>query len=93
MPCFFALLALIAPRLVILLLWLFTGWFSGLFATALWPILGFVFLPTTLLWYTAVEHWFGGAWTLWPVVGLVFALMIDVSPSSGRRRRKSSRHA
>lgn len=86
MPCLFALAALIAPRLVILMLWLFTGWFRGVFDTVLWPILGFIFLPTTLLWYTAVQQWFGGNWTLWPIVGLVIALAIDVSPARGRRR-------
>jgi hypothetical protein len=26
-------------------------------------------------------------WSLWPIVGLVIALMIDVSPAKGRRRR------
>ncbi len=88
MGCVLVLFALIAPRLVIVLLWLFTHWFRGLFETALWPILGFLFLPTTLLWYTMVQHWFGGQWTLWPIVGLVIALMIDVSPARGRRRRR-----
>jgi hypothetical protein len=56
--------------------------FDGL----LWPIVGFIFLPTTLLWYSAVLRWFDGEWTLWPIVGLVIALMIDVSPAGGRRR-------
>ena len=87
MPCLFVFLALLTPRLVVALLWLFTAWFEGLFDTMLWPILGFIFLPTTLLWYTAVQHWFDGQWTLWPVVGLVIALMIDVSPAGGRRTR------
>ncbi len=87
MPCLLALLALITPRLVIVLLWLFTGWFR-VFNTLLWPVLGFIFLPTTLLWYTAVQHWFGGQWTLWPVVGLVVALLIDMSPASHRRKRR-----
>jgi hypothetical protein len=86
MPCIVALLALIAPRLVIVVLWFLTTWFRGMFPTLLWPIVGFVFLPTTLLWYSVVQHWFGGQWTLWPVVGLVVALLIDVSPASGRRR-------
>jgi hypothetical protein len=86
MPCLFALLALLAPRVVVCLLWFFTTWFSGMFSTLLWPILGFIFLPTTLLWYSAVQHWFAGQWTLWPIVGLVIALAIDVSPASGRRR-------
>ena len=87
MPCLLTLVALAAPRLVIACLWLLTSWFRGIFPSLLWPILGFVFLPTTLLWYTAVQHWFGGQWTLWPIVGIVIALLIDVSPASGRRRR------
>jgi hypothetical protein len=89
MPCLFALLALTMPRLGIALLWFLTGWFRGMFDSALWPILGFVFLPTTLLWYSAVQHWFGGVWSLWPVVGLIVALMIDISPASGRRRARA----
>ncbi len=87
MPCLFAVFALMTPRLVIIILWLFTSWFAGLFETALWPVLGFIFLPTSLLWYTAVQHWFGGEWTLWPIVGIVIALMIDLSPASGKRRK------
>jgi hypothetical protein len=86
MPCLLALLALAVPRLVIVLLWLFSTWFTGMFASWLWPVLGFLFLPTTLLWYSAVQHWWGGTWSLVPIVGLVIALLIDVSPSSGRRR-------
>lgn len=85
MPCLLALLALAVPRVVIFLLWFLTGWFQGIFATILWPVLGFIFLPTTLLWYTAVQHWFGGHWGLWPVIGIVIALMIDISPARGRR--------
>ena len=87
MPCLFAILALATPRLVIAILWFLTTWFRGMFDNILWPLLGFVFLPTTLLWYTAVQHWFAGQWTLWPVVGLVAELAIDVSPASGRRAR------
>jgi hypothetical protein len=89
MPCLLALLALAVPRVVILLLWFFTSWFQGVFSTILWPILGFIFLPTTLLWYTAVQHWFGGHWGLWPVIGIVIALLIDLSPARGRRARES----
>ena len=88
MPCFIALLALLAPRLVIAVLWFLTTWFRGMFDTLLWPILGFVFLPTTLLWYSVVLRWFNGQWTLWPIVGLIVALMIDISPAGGRRRAR-----
>lgn len=87
MPCLLVLIALCIPRVVIGLLWFFSTWFNGIFATPLWPLLGFIFLPTTLLWYTAVVHWFGGQWTLIPLIGIVIALLIDLSPAGGRRRR------
>ena len=86
MPCLVALLALAMPRLTVALLWFFTSWFRGMFDTLFWPILGFLFLPTTLLWYTAVQHWFNGQWTLWPAVGLVFAVLFDLSPGSGKKK-------
>lgn len=86
MPCLLVLFALITPRLVVALLWFFSRWFTGMFPSLLWPVLGFIFLPTTLLWYSAVQHWWGGHWSLWPVVGIVIALMIDLSPTRHRRR-------
>lgn len=91
MPCFLVALALLAPRAAVALLWFFSRWFDGLFSSLLWLIVGFVFLPTTLLWYSAVHHWFGGAWTLWPVVGLVVALVIDLAPVREHRRFRSRR--
>jgi hypothetical protein len=57
----------------------------------LWPILGVIFLPTTLIWYSIVQHWFGGTWSTWPIIGLVIALLIDVSPFKGRRERREAR--
>ncbi len=87
MPCLAVLLALMVPRLLIVLLWFFTDWFVGMFDTLLWPILGLIFLPTSLLWYSAVINWFGGEWTLVPIIGIVIALLIDLSPAEGGRRR------
>jgi len=86
MPCLAVIITLLAPRLAILLLWLLTGWFHGVFLGILWPLLGFCFLPTTLLWYSAVHHWFGGHWSLIPLAGLVIAVLIDISPARGRRQ-------
>lgn len=90
MPCLLLALILLAPRLAVALLWYFTHWFDGLFSSLLLPIIGFLVAPTTLLWYSAVHHWFGGRWTLWPVIGLVVALAIDLS-ALGHRRFSSRR--
>jgi len=88
MPCLLTLLALVAPRFVLVLLWLVSDWFAGVFDTVLWPVLGFIFLPTTLLWYVAVQHWFGGEWTVWPIVGIIIAMLVDLSPAKGAKRRE-----
>ncbi|MGH7712519.1 MAG: hypothetical protein ACREOG_14610 [Gemmatimonadaceae bacterium] len=85
MPIIAAVVALIAPRILILALWFFSAWFGGMFDSLLWPILGLIFAPTTLLWYSAVQHWFVGIWSTWPVVGMVIAVLLDLSPASGRR--------
>jgi len=90
MPCLVVLLALVTPRLLIFLIWFFTHWFRGMLPNVIVLILGFVFLPMTLLWYTAVQHWFAGHWTFWPVAGMVLALMMDVSAARPRRRWRVS---
>jgi len=45
-------------------------------------------LPVTTLWYSAVQHWFNGYWDIIPIAGLVIALLIDISPTRYRRRRR-----
>jgi hypothetical protein len=87
MPCLLTLLALMVPRFVIVVLWFLTTWFEGVFASLLWPVLGFVFLPTTLLWYSAVHNWYGGQWGTWQVVVLVLAVLTDLSPAKGRSKK------
>ena len=88
MPFLLVIVALIAPRLVLFLMWSLSTWPRGMFDTLLWPILGFILLPTTLLCYIVVQHWFGGHWTLWPVVAIVIALLIDLSPARGSHWRR-----
>ena len=81
MPCLLAVFALATPRLVLLFLWFLTGWFRGMFDSVLWPIVGFLLAPTTLLWYSAVEHWYGGSWGTWQLVGVGVALLLDGVPA------------
>jgi len=88
MPCLFAAIALIAPRLLMAYLWFFTHWFYGVFDSVLWPILGFIFAPTSLLWFTVVHNAWNGEWGTLQIVGMVIAVMIDLSPSSGKKKRR-----
>ena len=86
MSCLAVLFALMVPRVTIACLWFFTTWFLGIFDTLLWPILGVLFAPFTLLWYSAVHNWWGGHWGLWQIVGLVVAILFDLSPSRAKRK-------
>jgi hypothetical protein len=85
-PCLLVLIALIAPRVVIAVLALMTTWFEGMFANLLWPILGFLFLPTTLLWYSVVQNYYDGVWGGLQILVLIVAVIIDISPASAKRR-------
>jgi hypothetical protein len=88
MPCLFALIALITPRLVIVVLWLLSDWFTGVFDDFILPVIGFLFAPTTLLWYSAVQNWYGGEWGTMQIIVAVIALIIDFSPASSKREKK-----
>ncbi|HKJ45094.1 MAG TPA: hypothetical protein VJ991_04615 [Balneolales bacterium] len=87
MGCLLVLIGLFTPRLVLALLWLASDWFSGIFHGALIPILGFIFLPYTLLWYTVVINWFNGVWGFWQVVILILAILTDLSANGGSARK------
>jgi hypothetical protein len=91
MAVIFLIFALITPRVIIILLWLTTNWFEGIFSNLLWPIIGFIFLPTTLLWYTAVYNWYDNSWGTMQVVLLVVALIIDLYPASRKRKKRWER--
>ena len=56
MPCLFALLAIAFPRIAIILLWLFSNFFSGVYHGLIIPVLGFIFLPLTLIVYTYMQN-------------------------------------
>jgi hypothetical protein len=80
------ILAFFIPRLTMIILWLFTSWFSDMFPGIIWPILGFIFMPATLLWYSVVYNYFDNSWTFIPILGLVIAVLIDFSPARARKR-------
>jgi hypothetical protein len=52
MPCLALILVLAFPRLAIVLLYFFTNFFRGVYDGILIPLLGFLFMPLTLVAYT-----------------------------------------
>jgi hypothetical protein len=91
MGCIVAVIALLFPRITIVVLWLFTGWFNGVFNGALIPVLGFLFMPVTTLWYSVVVNRYGGEWNTIAVVGMVIAVVIDLSTTGGSYKQRKRR--
>ena len=89
MGCFLALLALISPRLVLVLLWIFSDLLSRAFSSWIIPLLGFFLLPWTTLTYAAFWHWGPGHHVYgfeWFFVALAF--FIDLSSDAGGLRSR-----
>jgi hypothetical protein len=90
--CFLALLALISPRLVLVILWIFSNLLSRAFSSWVIPLLGFFFLPWTTLTYAAFWDWgpghhvYGYEWLF-----VVLAFFIDLGAFAGGRRARSMR--
>ena len=94
MPCLLVIILLGFPRVALVLIWLLTDWTRTAFATTLWPLLGFLFLPYTTLCYmwasNATRHHINGGWVFLVVLG-VFLDMATNGSARQRRRRTHSR--
>lgn len=91
MGCFLAGVGLFLPRLVIIILVVAGDYLARAYETALWPILGFLFMPYTTLAYAACVNEGGGVQGWWWAL-MVFAVLLDLSSLFGgdeaRKRRK-----
>lgn len=76
--CLLVLFSLLAPRLVILGLALFSEYMAMAYETTLWPVLGWFFMPFTTLAYCAAmvnnEHQVTGGWIVLMIVAVIFDL-------------------
>jgi hypothetical protein len=91
MPCLLAILALLAPRVVIVLLVIFSDYLGRAYETVLWPLLGFFFMPLTTLAYAWAKNSAGSVEGLYLVI-VVLAVLADLSAGGGagtsRRHRQ-----
>ena len=91
MGCLMLLLALITPRVVIVLLAVFSDYLSRAYDSALWPILGFFFMPFTTLAYAWAKNAAGGVEGFFWIALMVIAVLVDVSAlKEGARQRRES---
>jgi hypothetical protein len=86
----FAVLGAAFPRIAIVLLWFFTNFFQGVFQGIIIPILGFLFLPLTLLVYTYIDKTYGPHMSVVQLVCLFVAVIIDLGLVGGNRFRRRS---
>ena len=88
MPCLLALLAVAFPRIAIVLLWLFTNFFTGLYQNVIIPVLGFLFLPLTLIVYTYLQKVHPGPMTPQQLIFLFIAVILDLGLVGGSYSRR-----
>ena len=85
---FLLIAALFAPRVVIVVLALFTDFLARAYEGLLLPLLGFLFLPLTTLVYAWAQNSAGGVkGTFWLVV-MVVAIVIDIGSWGWHVRRR-----
>lgn len=90
MCCLLGLLALSLPRVVFLVLWIFTPYISRAYGSFIWPFLAILFLPYTGLAYAFSINTYGSVQS-WGLVLLIIGVLLDLSAYGAGRR--SRRHA
>jgi hypothetical protein len=93
MPCLAGCLALVLPRVTLVLVWLFTNYLQEAYQTWLWPLLGFFLLPLTTLAYAWAMHYGDGSVSGIGLVVVVVAVLIDLGClGSGETSRRKYRN-
>jgi hypothetical protein len=84
MPCLLAIGGLTVPRVVIVLLVIFSDYIGRAFDSFLWPLLGFFFLPTTTLAWAWAENTRGEIAGVHALIVIV-AVLLDLGILGGGR--------
>ena len=89
MGCLFAVFALITPRFVVFVLWLFTHYLATAYGSWFWPTLGFFVAPTTTLAYAVARNDLStasGSITAAGTLVIVVGVLIDIGLIGGGAR-------
>ncbi len=85
MYCLVGCIALVTPRLAIVFVVIFGDYIGRAYDTLVWPVLGFLFMPTTTLAYAWAINSRGSVEGLQLVV-VVIAVLIDLGMIGGSTR-------
>jgi hypothetical protein len=85
MGCLLAILGLLTPRVIILILWIFSSYLGRAFESVIWPVLGFFFLPTTTLMWAVAQNSFDGLQG-WGLFIFVLGVLVDFGSIGGGAR-------
>ncbi len=94
MPRLIGCLALFFPRLAIILVWLFSTYLQDAYQGVhfIWPVLGFIFLPLTVLAYALAWHMPPrGSIDGFGIVVIILAVLIDLGLLGGSASNKQVR--
>ena len=93
MNCLVGCLALVTPRLALVLVFLFSNYLGRAYETLLWPVLGFFFMPLTTLAYAWAVNSHGTVTGIYLVV-VVIAVLLDLGlvGTGARSRRQWERY-
>ncbi|MGZ5351647.1 MAG: hypothetical protein ACXWXQ_00235 [Actinomycetota bacterium] len=89
MGCLLVLLALVTPRFVLAVLWLFSDYLNQAFTSGWWGLLGFFFLPTTSIAYAIAQNEFtarGGGLEAAGIIVVVIGVAVDLGVLGGSGR-------
>ena len=81
MCCFFTVLVLLGPRVAAIIWWLFwpAYWNVAFGGSWIWPVLGIIFAPWTILMYVLIFPVVG----FWNWLFLILAIVADVGSYAG----------
>lgn len=92
MGCLIALLAAFAPRVTLVILWIFTSLVDRAFSGFILPLLGLLVLPYTTLFYVLAYAPVSGV-TGWGWFFVVLGFLFDVGNLAGGGMSRRSRSA
>ena len=89
MGCLGVVLALVTPRFVLVVVWLFSDYLNRAFESGWWPVLGFFFLPTTTIAYAVARNSFAapdGSLEAFGLIAIVLGVALDLGLLGGSGR-------